>query len=74
MISYWMNIIIYIDLLTNMLSFDEYIEKNYDIIRSEYEEILSDQEYYWDLSEVNDWWREYQEQDYAIYLSNLKRW
>jgi len=54
-----------------MLSFEEYIEKNYDTIRSEFEEMLSDQEYYWDLSEVNDWWSEYQQQDYDIYLSNL---
>lgn len=69
-----MNIIIYIDSLTNMLSFEEYIEKNYNTIRSEYEEMLSDQEYYWDLSEVNDWWSEYQQQDYDIYLSNLNQW
>lgn len=69
-----MNTIIYIDLLTNMLSFEEYIEKNYDTIRSEFEEMLSDQEYYWDLSEVNDWWSEYQQQDYDIYLSNLSEW
>ena len=69
-----MNTIIYIDLLTNMLSFEEYIEKNYDTIRSEYEEMLSDQEYYWDLSEINDWWSEYKQQDYDIYLSNLNKW
>lgn len=54
-----------------MLSFEDYIEKNYDTIRSEFEEMLSDQEYYWDLSEVNDWWSEYQQQYYDIYLSNL---
>jgi len=69
-----MNTTIYIDSLTNMLSFEEYIEKNYDTIRSEYEEMLSDQEYYWDLSEINDWWSEYQQQDYEIYLSNLNKW
>ena len=57
-----------------MLSFEEYIEKNYDNIRSEYEEMLSDQGYYWDLSEVNDWRQEYQQQDYDIYLSNLNKW
>ena len=69
-----MNTTIYIDSLTNMLSFEEYIEKNYDTIRSEYEEMLSDQEYYWDLSEINDWWSKYQQQDYEIYLSNLNKW
>lgn len=69
-----MNTTIYIDSLTNMLSFEEYIEKNYDTIRSEYEEMLSDQEYYWDLSEINDWWSEYHPQDYEIYLSNLNKW
>lgn len=69
-----MNTTIYIDSLTNMLSFEDYIEKNYDTIRSEFEEMLSDQEYYWDLSEVNDWWSEYQQQDYDIYLSNLSEW
>lgn len=61
-------------MIITMLSFEEYIETNYDTIRSEYEEMLSDQEYYWDLSEVNDWWSEYQQQDYDIYLSNLSEW
>lgn len=51
-----------------MLSFEEYIENNYDIIRSEYEDMLIDQWYYWDLSEIDDWWREYQEKNYEIYL------
>lgn len=55
-------------MIITMLLFEEYIEKNYDTIRSEFEEMLSDQWYYWDLSEVNDWWREYQEQEYEIYL------
>jgi len=57
-----------------MLTFDKYIEKNYDTIRSEFEEMLSDERYYWDLSEIDDWWREHKKQDYTIYLSNLKRW
>lgn len=61
-------------MIITMLSFEEYIERNYDTIRSEFEEMLSDQEYYWDLSEVNDWWSEYQQQDYDIYLSNLNQW
>ena len=57
-----------------MLSFEEYIEKNYDIIRSEYEDMLIDQWYYWDLSEIDDWRSEYKQQDYDIYLSNQKQW
>jgi len=57
-----------------MLTFEEYIEKNYDIIRSEFEEMLSDQWYSWYLSEVDDWRTEYKQQDYEIYLSNEKQW
>lgn len=70
-----MNTIIYIDLLTNMLSFEDYIKENYDTIRSEYEEMLIDQWYCPQLvDEVDDWREERKEQDYFIYKNNLDKW
>lgn len=70
-----MNTTIYIDLLTNMLSFEDYIKENYDTIRSEYEEMLIDQWYCPQLvDEVDDWREERKEQDYFIYKNNLDKW
>lgn len=62
-------------MIITMLSFEEYIEKNYDIIRLEYEDMLVDQWYSPQLvDEVDDWREERKQQDYFIYKNNLDKW
>jgi len=57
------------------MDYENYIEKNYNLIRSEYEDMLIDQWYSPALvSEVNDWREEWKEQDYFIYVNNLDKW
>ena len=57
------------------MDYETYIEKNYNLIRSEYEDMLIDQWYSPALvSEVNDWREEWKEQDYFIYVNNLDKW
>lgn len=57
------------------MDYETYIEKNYNLIRSEYEDMLVDQWYSPALvDEVDDWWEERKEQDYFIYVNNLDKW
>jgi len=57
------------------MDYETYIEKNYNLIRSEYEDMLIDQWYSPALvDEVDDWWEERKEQDYFIYVNNLDKW
>lgn len=58
-----------------MLSYDEYLNSNYNLIRSEYESMLVEQWYPASrTSEIDDWRIEYCQDDYNIYLENLKPW
>lgn len=51
------------------MDYETYIEKNYNLIRSEYEDMLMDQWYSPAIvSEVDDGWEERKEESYAIYL------
>lgn len=57
------------------MDYETYIEKNYNLIRSEYEDMLIDQWYSPAIvSEVDDWRKEWKEQDYFIYVNNLDKW
>ena len=56
-----------------MLTYEEYLEKNYNLIRSEYESMLVEQGYSPRIvSEVDDGWIEYCDSEYIIYLENLE--
>lgn len=56
-----------------MLTYEEYLNKNYSLIRSEYESMLVEQWYPSRIvSEVDDGWIEYCDSEYIIYLENLK--
>lgn len=55
-----------------MLPFDERIEKNYDLIREEFEEDLVENWYQSHLvSEVDDGREEFKQKEYNIYLENV---
>lgn len=55
-----------------MLPFDERIEKNYDLIRKEFEEDLVENWYQSHLvSEVDDGREEFKQKEYNIYLENV---
>ncbi len=57
------------------MDYETYIEKNYNLIRSEYEDMLVDQWYSPAIvSEVDDGREERKEQDYFIYVNNLDKW
>jgi len=57
------------------MDYETYIEKNYTLIRSEYEDMLIEQWYSPAIvDEVDDGWEERKEQDYFIYVNNLDKW
>ena len=55
-----------------MQTFDERMEKNYDLIRQAFEEDLVENWYQSHLvSEIDDWREEFKQKEYNIYLENI---
>ena len=54
-----------------MLSFDDYMEQNGEMVRVAFEEMLDDQGYPSRvIGECDDGWEEFKQAEYDLYLSN----
>lgn len=52
---------------------EEYLDKNYSLIRDNFEEELRDIWYVWQLSEIDDWRDTYQDREKQIFITNYKK-